>query len=115
MMAAFKVVPICKPCCVNNHQQQHCRYYYNQRLGFSDVCYRQVGSALLDLRLYKKRECALSALVQSEGPTTSVEDDKISVSPGVTEEVQITETRDFHKDLNLLPSESYFYFLLIYG
>lgn len=102
MMAAFKVVPICKPCCANNHHQ-HCHYYYNQRLGFSDFCFRRVGSAFLNLRLHKKREYALSALVHSEGPTTSVEDDKPSVSSAGNEEVQITETGGFHKDLNLRP------------
>lgn len=110
-MAAFKIEPICKPCSANNRHQQHCHYYYfyNQRLGFSDVRFRRLGSAFLNLRLHKKWECALSALVQSEGPTTSVEEDKTSVSSGGTEEVQITETRGFHKDLNLLPSQ----FLLI--
>lgn len=59
----------------------------------------------MNLLPQKKWEYASRALVQSEGVKTSVEDDKPYVSSGDTKEIQITQARRFHKDLNLLPSE----------
>lgn len=101
MMASFKAIPICNPCSTANHKQQ-CHYNCNQKLSFSDFGSR---SAILNLLPQKKWEYASRALVQSEGVKTSVEDDKPYVSSGDTKEIQITQARRFHKDLNLLPSE----------
>lgn len=99
MMASFKAIPICNPCSTANHKQQ-CHYNCNQKLSFSDFGSR---SAILNLLPQKKWEYASRALVQSEGVKTSVEDDKPYVSSGDTKEIQITQARRFHKDLNLLP------------
>jgi arogenate/prephenate dehydratase len=74
-------------------------------LGASDLGSRNSGSAVslrFDLEKFRKWECcSLGALAQRA--ITPVEDEKPHV-PGV-ESTQGNESRGFHKDLNLLPSE----------
>lgn len=80
--------------------------------GASDLVTRNSGSAFslrFDLEKFRKWECC-SLGVLAQRAITPVEDEKPHVS-GVTsseaiEPTQGNESRGFHKDLNLLPSES---------
>jgi len=82
----------------------------HSKVGVSDLGLRRCA----DLRCYWDLErlpkwecCCLSVLAQRA--ITPVEDEKPSApqvdTSGATDQVQDTQSRGFHKDLNLLPSE----------
>jgi arogenate/prephenate dehydratase len=80
-------------------------------LGASDLGPRNSGSAFslrFDLEKFRKWECC-SLAVLAQRAITPVEDEKPHVSEvessGAIEPTQDNESRGFHKDLNLLPSE----------
>lgn len=107
---ALKAVPIWV-CCGNqrcNQYTQSCR----SQLGVPDVESWRLGSGVLNLRLHQKWGCSV-ALYQTSA--SSVEDDDGPFVPpeiaapggsggGAVEEIHITPSSGFRRDLNSLPS-----------
>lgn len=70
-----------------------------------------IGNLRYDLdKCHKWECCGMAALAQRA--ITTLEDDKPNVTPlvhssGASDRVRQNDSKGFHKDLNLLPSESY--------